>query len=305
MNKTIPIGIGITIVIAVITGNYLIQDKIEFTETNSETIPSVTQQDLKEMVENWMNNPDKDDTNQRLEIMKSYYMFEETGQKLTQDRDGLVLMNQIRKMVSLDIPKTELEQIRNDVREELSETGFNAKCSIQCLAYDPVCGEDGVTYGCGVEDAACHNVQVKYQGECKAPHETKILYVDSKLVDCVGVGPQQCMLVKEDPNSAWQMFYDKIKGFDYQEGKQYKLKVMITQVENPPADSSSLQYTLVTILDPLIDNCGLEPDAGLCKAYMPRYYFDQTSNSCQEFIWGGCDGTVPFETMENCIQQCG
>jgi len=40
------------------------------------------------------------------------------------------------------------------------------ECSIQCLVYDPVCGEDGVTYGCGVEDAACHGVNVEYEGEC-------------------------------------------------------------------------------------------------------------------------------------------
>lgn len=306
MNKIIPIGIsiGITIIIVIIAGNYLVQDQTEFVGTGSELVASVSQQDLKEMVENWMNNPDEDDTNQRLEIMKSYYIFEETGQKLTQDREGLTLMNQIRKMVSLDIPKTELDQIRNNIREELRESSLETECSIQCLVYDPVCGEDGITYACGVKDAACHNAQVKYQGECNALSETKILYVDSKLVDCIGVSPQQCMLVKENPNSDWHMFYDKIQGFDYQEGTQYQLEVMITNVENPPADSSSLQYTLVRMLDPLIDSCELKPDVGLCKAYIPRYYFDETSNSCQEFIWGGCDGTVPFETMKSCTQQC-
>jgi hypothetical protein len=39
-------------------------------------------------------------------------------------------------------------------------------CSIQCLVYDPVCGVDGITYSCGVEDAACHEVEVEYEGEC-------------------------------------------------------------------------------------------------------------------------------------------
>jgi len=253
----IGIGIGVVAIITIIVGNYLIQNKVE---TSSIQIPPVTQQDLEGMVENWMNNPDEDDTKQRLEIMKAYYSFEETGQKLTQDREGLVLMNQIRKMVSLDVPKAELDQLRDEVREELG---------------------------------------------LKKSSETKILYVDSNLVDCVGVGPQKCMLVREDVNSDWQMFYDQIQGFDYQEGTQYKIEVMITDVKNPPADSSSLKYTLVTVLDALIDNCGLKPDAGLCKAYMPKYYFDGTSNSCQEFIWGGCNGIVPFETMESCTQQCG
>lgn len=39
-------------------------------------------------------------------------------------------------------------------------------CSIQCLVYDPVCGKDGITYGCGVEDAACHGIGIKHEGEC-------------------------------------------------------------------------------------------------------------------------------------------
>lgn len=43
---------------------------------------------------------------------------------------------------------------------------FKPDCSIQCLVYDPVCGEDGITYGCGVEDASCHEIEIKHKGEC-------------------------------------------------------------------------------------------------------------------------------------------
>ena len=52
------------------------------------------------------------------------------------------------------------------------------------------------------------------------------------------------------------------------------------------------------------EQCELEPDPGLCKAYFPKYYFDQETQSCQEFIYGGCGGVVPFDTMEQCTQQC-
>ncbi|MFB5620952.1 MAG: DUF4377 domain-containing protein [Nitrosopumilus sp.] len=249
MNKIIPIIIGIAVIIGIIAINFLDKEQTNFLQTDSESNHTITQQDLKVMVEKWINDPDKDDRNQRLEIMKAYYTFEETGQKLTQDREGLVLMNQIRKMVSLDIPKSELDQLRQDIREEINRNE-NKECSIQCLVYDPVCGEDNITYACGVEDATCHNVKVKYSGECNTSSETKILYIDSKLVDCVGVSPQQCMLIRESTDSKWQMFYDKIEGFDFQEGIQYKLKVMIDNVENPPADSSSLKYTLIEILEP-------------------------------------------------------
>jgi hypothetical protein len=56
--------------------------------------------------------------------MIDYYAFLETGQKLTTDQNGLMLMNQIRKMVSLDIPREELDQMREQVRKQLVENGF-------------------------------------------------------------------------------------------------------------------------------------------------------------------------------------
>ena len=41
-------------------------------------------------------------------------------------------------------------------------------CAVDCFAYDPVCGTDGVTYGCGVADAECRGIPVAYDGECIA-----------------------------------------------------------------------------------------------------------------------------------------
>lgn len=52
------------------------------------------------------------------------------------------------------------------------------------------------------------------------------------------------------------------------------------------------------------DLCTLEPDSGSCRANFPRYYFDNTTKKCEIFIWGGCDGVVPFETKEEC-EACG
>lgn len=46
--------------------------------------------------------------------------------------------------------------------------------------------------------------------------------------------------------------------------------------------------------------CDLVPDPGMCKAYMPRYYYDKKEGKCKEFIWGGCNGVVPFMTLEAC-----
>ena len=59
--------------------------------------------------------------------MKAYYAFEESRQKLTDDQAGRVMLNQIRKMVSFDIPREELDQIKQDIREDLKELGFEIK----------------------------------------------------------------------------------------------------------------------------------------------------------------------------------
>ena len=84
----------------------------------------------------------------------------------------------------------------------------------------------------------------------KQPSDTIILHIDSKLVDCVGVGPQKCMLTRENPDTEWEMFYETIDGFEYQEGTQYVIEVTVTKVDNPPADASSLRYTLVRVHSP-------------------------------------------------------
>ena len=40
-------------------------------------------------------------------------------------------------------------------------------------------------------------------------------------------------------------------------------------------------------------------------AAFPRYYYDSDAGQCKEFIWGGCGGVVPFETMADCKEGCG
>ena len=52
------------------------------------------------------------------------------------------------------------------------------------------------------------------------------------------------------------------------------------------------------------DECYLSPERGPCKAMLPRYFYNSESGQCEEFIWGGCDGVVPFVTMEECQNGC-
>lgn len=50
--------------------------------------------------------------------------------------------------------------------------------------------------------------------------------------------------------------------------------------------------------------CELAPQAGPCKASIERYYYDSSAQECRPFIWGGCDGVVPFDTLAACESAC-
>lgn len=50
--------------------------------------------------------------------------------------------------------------------------------------------------------------------------------------------------------------------------------------------------------------CEQPPESGRCPASHTRWWFDGRAGTCKAFIWGGCDGSVPFETLEACHAQC-
>lgn len=74
------------------------------------------------------------------------------------------------------------------------------------------------------------------------------LYIGSITVPCIGVGPQRCMLVKENIDEEYKLFYDQIQGFDRQDGTEYQILVDISQDLNPPQDTSEFVFTLNQIL---------------------------------------------------------
>ncbi|HEX2092165.1 MAG TPA: DUF4377 domain-containing protein [Longimicrobiaceae bacterium] len=79
--------------------------------------------------------------------------------------------------------------------------------------------------------------------------ELLTLYVAPYRRECVTIVVHQCLLVREEPDEPWQLFYDGIEGFTHQPGFAYKLLVLRQRVENPPADGSSLRWRLVRVLE--------------------------------------------------------
>ncbi|KAL2777377.1 tissue factor pathway inhibitor 2 isoform 3 precursor [Daubentonia madagascariensis] len=51
--------------------------------------------------------------------------------------------------------------------------------------------------------------------------------------------------------------------------------------------------------------CLLPPDEGPCRAQIPSYYYDRYTQSCRQFMYGGCEGNANnFETWEACDEAC-
>ncbi|MBC8616699.1 DUF4377 domain-containing protein [Parabacteroides faecis] len=45
-----------------------------------------------------------------------------------------------------------------------------------------------------------------------------------------------------------KIMYDPIEGFEYEQGYEYVIEVKIEHIENPPADGSSLKYSLIRVI---------------------------------------------------------
>jgi len=51
--------------------------------------------------------------------------------------------------------------------------------------------------------------------------------------------------------------------------------------------------------------CQLKPAVGKCRASIRRFYYDEKTNTCKPFFWGGCGGNAnKFKTRAACAMLC-
>jgi len=78
--------------------------------------------------------------------------------------------------------------------------------------------------------------------------EEMVLTIGPEKVDCIGVGPQKCLVVNGE------MFYESIEGFNYKSGFEYEVRVKKSltfgtrDTTKIPADASMYKYELIDIL---------------------------------------------------------
>lgn len=84
------------------------------------------------------------------------------------------------------------------------------------------------------------------------PYVLREIIVADRQVDCVGVGPQSCLLTKlvgqNYSASNWEYRYSGIEGFDYEPNYEYILLIKNTPISNPPADGSMIRSELIEII---------------------------------------------------------
>ena len=83
-----------------------------------------------------------------------------------------------------------------------------------------------------------------------ADAKVKFVYVSSEQVRCsAGVMRMMCLQVRERKEDPWQLWYGGIQGFQPMPHTEYRLRILEEHIANPPADASSVKWTLDLVVE--------------------------------------------------------
>ncbi len=82
----------------------------------------------------------------------------------------------------------------------------------------------------------------------------KFIYVSAETKPCTGVAPMTCLQVRGKESDPWTLHYGGITDFEPQPGIEYRLRIIEEKVDNPPADASSIRWTLDQVIEQRVVN---------------------------------------------------
>jgi len=76
----------------------------------------------------------------------------------------------------------------------------------------------------------------------------KTMFVSDRRVSCTANGFNNCMQIKYTKNGDWEPYYTTIDGFTYEEGYEYKLKVIKYNANSDKSTEPVMRYRLTKIV---------------------------------------------------------
>ena len=77
----------------------------------------------------------------------------------------------------------------------------------------------------------------------------KLIHVSAETRPCTAVAPMARLQVREKESDPWQLHYSGIVDFEPRPGIEYRLRIIVEKVANPPADGSSIRWTLDQVIE--------------------------------------------------------
>jgi hypothetical protein len=103
-----------------------------------------------------------------------------------------------------------------------------------------------LTIGCGPDSEFKNPCVGSWISRCAA--NTEILIIGPYRTECPSFSGNDCYLEFNEEAQRWHFFYDGIKGFDYEPGFIWTLKVSLHEYSTELADAGTHEYRLVEVL---------------------------------------------------------
>ena len=103
-----------------------------------------------------------------------------------------------------------------------------------------------ITIGCGTGSEFKNPCPGSWISRC-GPN-TEILIIGPYKTTCIGAFEEECYLEFNEESQRWEFFYDGIRGFDFEPGFIWTLKVSLHEYSEDIQDVGKYEYRLIEVL---------------------------------------------------------